>query len=132
MTGTQSQAVPQVEFVAPEPSSFDDFAELACRTLAEQVDSAFGNHEVIYGFSQILQITAEFGAQILTQIVNDEFRDLYDPIHGLYSENSGQKTAFKAVRWGIPSRKRIMVFPKASRRPLRLVKEEADDYDLTA
>ncbi len=132
MTVTQSQVVPQVQFVIPEASSFDDFAEIACLMLAEQVDSDFASHEVIDGFSQILRITAEFGAQLLTQAFNEELRDLFDPAHGLYSEDSGLKTVFRAVRWHVPNTKRIMVFPQPSRNVLRMRGGERVEYDLTA
>ncbi len=62
--------------------------------LAEQVDSDFASHEVIDGFSHMLQITAEFGAQLLTKLMNEELRDLFDWTEGLHAQNLGSKNGF--------------------------------------
>lgn len=132
MSSEQTQEPPQIHFLVPGKTVFEDFAALVCRTLAQQIDSEFSNPEVVDGFSKFLQITSQVTSETLTKAVNDEFRSLYEDSQKLSGDNAGQKTVFKPIRWSLTSTKRAMAWPRPSRRRVTVREVEAENYDMTA
>ena len=60
-----------IQFVQPEKADIDSFAYQVCRDLTESLGEDFADAEVVQGFSELLQVVVQIGAQFLSDTVNN-------------------------------------------------------------